>query len=691
MGNSNTKTLSFFSAFRFSVFVILASGLAAAADLSLQKSIVVVDVAEPSYVHYTIHELRDQLKAITGAAPVLSYDLNEAEQTANELIVVGRSMAGRLAQQEQGIPAITDQQPGAQGFILKSLRLAGNKRAILAAGSDAHGTNYGVMELRQLLTESVSGLTVSDQLDQRETPRFKVRGLYLHQHWRYNWPYAAWRWSVEDWKHALDIAAYMRVNLVMFWPHMDMLAPPLSIPERDYLADFREVVDYAHRKRGLEVWMVETPNGVLDEPEVKRLPLDRRDFYAYEYRDGKSKDGHSYPPGSGLKNPGDPKGYAALMANREALYRNVPNADGYGFIDADTGGWPGSPSSAFVDMYVGNRKLLDRYHEHPERAKLLYWIGSGWGTGTVEENIQNTVTDLNKRVHGPWELLFYPQYLKTIEKLHFLDRAILFPYGQVEGEPSLPLTSINFQELANTVKTAAAEKDLLGIMANVQTLLVQLPNIHYLVSAAWSGKPPEDSDAAALHSLAKLLFPQNADVLAEGWLQLTASNADGPLAAVQKIEGVLNQHEIGRLGTLGESIFPEPGQVLQDLVAILKIHASAERAREKVAAGAPSSEVEQAFAAYFDEMLAWQKQCDFFGTYAVNKQVIFDNFIYGRDAETVKAAWKQYASGRATQKTESEIVSMLSGKGYTGWIVTSVTGQVFGTYEMKGEANMELR
>ena len=88
---------------------------------------------------------------------------------------------------------------------------------------------------------------------------------------------------------------------------------------------------------------------------------------------------------------------------------------------------------------MGDRKLLDRYHEHPAEAKLFYWIGSTWGTGTVDENLRNTLKDFGKRVKDPWELL-YPQYLNTVRELNYLDRAIIFPYGQVEGEPSLPLT-----------------------------------------------------------------------------------------------------------------------------------------------------------------------------------------------------------------------------------------------------------
>src|SRR5207244_1713671 len=142
-----------------------------------------------------------------------------------------------------------------------------------------------------------------------------------------------------------------------------------------------------------------------DDPEAKRLPLDRRDFYAYEHREGKSKDGRSYPPGSGLKNPGDPKDFAVLMANREALYRNVPNADGYGFIDADTGGWPGSPSSALADIFVGNRKLLDKFHEHPGEATLFLWLHDGWGTGTREQNWQDDIRGLTGRVREPRSIL----------------------------------------------------------------------------------------------------------------------------------------------------------------------------------------------------------------------------------------------------------------------------------------------
>jgi len=149
-------------------------------------------------------------------------------------------------------PVVTDDEPGPQGFLLRVVDLTDGARAILAAGSDSLGTSYAVMQLRQLLTESSSGLAVPPALNVREKPRYPKRGLYLHQHWRYNHPYATWSWPVEDWKRAIDMLASMRFNLLLIWPHMDMIAPPLSVPEIEHLADLRSVIDYAQRKRGIQ-------------------------------------------------------------------------------------------------------------------------------------------------------------------------------------------------------------------------------------------------------------------------------------------------------------------------------------------------------------------------------------------------------------------------------------------------------
>jgi hypothetical protein len=309
----------------------------------------------------------------------------------------------------------------------------------------------------------------------------------------------------------------------------------------------------------------------------------------------------------------------------------------------------------------------------------------------VEENFRNTLQDFAKRVNEPWELLFYPQYLKTVKECNYLDRAIIFPYGGVEGEPSFPLTSINFQGLRPMLETAGEAKGLLGVMANVQTFLVQLPNIFYVADSTWGGGAEDANDAAVLRSLAKLLFPQKAEALVEGWMQLKAPGSAAATMAAQRIEKLLSTGQMGRLGTIGGYIFPQPTQLPGDLVVMLRIHVAAERIHEQVAAGASERDVTQAWVSYFQEMLNWQRKCGFFGTYAVNKQVIYDAFLHGPDSRTVKAAWELYTNGRPDQqKLQSTIVGLLSTKGYTDWIVKSITGQVFGSYTVKGENNMDI-
>jgi len=548
-----------------------------------------MDVGEPSYVHYVVSELRQQIKTSTGTAPILSYDLNEALHLGGTLVVVGRAMTGQLAQENSGAPQITSQDPGEQGFILKALHLAGNKDVVVAAGSDSAGTNYAVMQLRQILTESASGLAIPENLDLKEKPKFKERGLYLHQHWRYNYPWATWNWSVEDWKRALDMAAYLRVNLVMLWPHMDMLAPPLSVPEKDYLADLREVIDYAHRKRGIKIWMVEGPNVLLDSPEVKRLPVERRDYYAY-----------ANMAGGGLKNPADPNQVAALMANREALYRAVPNADGYSLIDSDPGGWLGSPANELVDLFVGNRKLLDQYHERPRDASLVYWLLASWGTRTAEENWRDAMRDMEQRVTDPRDyLVIWAPQLRLAKELGILGKTLFFPYGIIEGEPTFPLTNINFKGIRKSLEFTGGYTGLEGTMANSQTFFMQFPNLYYFTHFGWTDNADKASDLEVLRALGKLVFPERADLLAEAWAQLEAPGSRPALVAAGRIEDLVKSGHTGRAGTVGSYVFPEPTQVLSDLVTMLRIHASAERVREQVAVSRPQGRWRRRWKAIF--------------------------------------------------------------------------------------------
>jgi hypothetical protein len=138
----------------------------------------------------------------------------------------------------------------------------------------------------------------------------------------------------------------------------------------------------------------------------------------------------------------------------------------------------------------------------------------------------------------------------------------------------------------------------------------------------------------------------------------------------------------GRVGTVGSYVFPEPTQVLVDLVTMLRVHASAELVREQVAASRPEAEVVGALEGYLREMLDWQKKNGFFGAYGVGKRVVYDNFVHGPDAQVVRAAIEKFASEqRRREQLESTIVNQLSGYGYNEGILKAFAGQLFGTYK----------
>jgi hypothetical protein len=133
---------------------------------------------------------------------------------------------------------------------------------------------------------------------------------------------------------------------------------------------------------------------------------------------------------------------------------------------------------------------------------------------------------------------------------------------------------------------------------------------------------------------------------------------------------------------VGHFVFPEPALVLRDLATMLRTHAAAERTQELVAAVKPEREVVEAMVGYFKEMLDWQKRNGFFGAYGVNKKVVFDNFIHGPDAETVRAAWKRYTQGRGhPTELQTRIVTRLTSLGYVEPVVSSLPGQLFGTHK----------
>src|SRR5262249_20927101 len=116
-----------------------------AAELSLSRAAVLVDASEASLVRHTVGELRRQLQGPSGSMPALLYRMEDTADSS-PLVIVGRAMTAHFATTNPNAPSITDIEPGQQGFVLKHVYLNKVKRAIFAAGSDAVGTNYALMQ-----------------------------------------------------------------------------------------------------------------------------------------------------------------------------------------------------------------------------------------------------------------------------------------------------------------------------------------------------------------------------------------------------------------------------------------------------------------------------------------------------------------------------------------------------------------
>lgn len=651
-------------------------------SLSLDNSLIIVDANEASYVHHTIGELQQQIKAINGIEPFLSYQLEDALNTGtlreygytlkpDTLVIVGRKMTEQLDDKDRLVPVIDDEDPGEQGFVLKTVKLSRDKPAVIVAGSDSMGTNYGLMLLRQLLIESASGLELSDNLDHKESPYYKTRGLYIHQHWKYHYPYATWSWGVEDWKRAIDIAAYCRVNLIMIWPHVDTLAPPLNNAEIDYLQDLRVIIDYAHRKRGIRIYAVEPPNVVIDDKSAKALPMARRHYYEYVT--------HGKPS---IKNPNDQKDYKVLMANRKVFYEYVPNLDGVVFIDGDPGGWPDSSSQEFVDIFKANRTLLDKYATGPGKPILSYWIWFSWGKGSRDDNRAKTLELMNSQLEEPWELLFCqtPQYdpncYKLIRDNGFGIRAVFFPYGQVEDDGVLSLTQINYESIARHIDSVEDLDNLKGTMGNVLSILVQLPNIYYFTNYSW-GDLKQLNEVDALRELARRIFPEHTDILAGAWSQLNDLDSKSAFDHARKIEQICQSNDFGRVGTIGQYVFPEPQIILRDMAVMLRIYGKACRVYE-ISKGSDSSPMKDAMIDFYSELLDWRKRNGYFGTYFDNNVIHLPRFLHAHPKNIMTLAWEAYLEKQLeTDKLKNEVVQSLIDKGYTEWIVHSVTDSLW--------------
>jgi hypothetical protein len=614
------------------------SGSAGKPDLRLT---IVLAEQEPRYVQRAAQDVSSEWEARFRQTTKVETSLEKALQMGGQLVV-----AGELGKQFLGSPSSRDQSVadlGDEGYIIKSADIS-SRKGVVVVGQHPRGTNYGLLDLAsRLAAMPENGLSA---FNVREKPRYPLRGMYAHQHWQYKYPYALRSWKLEDWKRYIDILAQFRVNLFQIWTMVGIIPDPPSPEDWEYLKKYDEIIRYAREERGMvQVWPGECANNIATS--AHHMPIENREYFVVEE----------------LRDPGEPKQFREIMANRANMYEATPRGDGYWIIDADPGKWVGSPPSEFVDLFIGNRKLIEQYNKKPEQTKLIYWMWWGWGVefaARSEKNIREAVKDLEQRLKGPfWNTVSNETHLKIASDFNRIDRSVYFPYGAIEGEPSFPLTKISFDLIKERFRLIAGYPEIAGVMGNAQTPLVQFPNIHFFSALCWNPENANRPAKEALLDLSRRIYPDSAEMIAEGWYQLSLNEPASCRSSAEALERQLAQKRLGRPGVVGKYLFPNGETLIQDLIPTLRMHAFALDALRQLGNAPPEpSSLAEAISGYLSQGAILQQNNGFHVAPKRDGSDWLPNFAWylsGPDYDAIRKTWNE--STALSTDTRNRIVA----------------------------------
>ena len=557
-------------------------------QVSLDRCRIVMDAGQPTFVRYAIDELAGYLRYVTEGpnAEVVVGAVPAGGMSA--VIAIGPKVAGEVlgaAVQTEGL--------GEEGYVLKSGRVGG-KTFIAVAGAGARGTMAGVYGLMKLVRTEGGAPFIPGPLDRRSKPAFATRGMHFNG-WPFKYPYSFRRWQEADWQRYLDILAYQGVNLFYLWPFMEIMPVPLSAEDQAYLEECRRLIDYAHEKHGMEVWIMQCTNRVAKDrcgvADPKARPYWR-------------------PTQEDLR-PGDPKSFEAIMASREVLYRMLSNVDGVCNIDSDPGWCSDCPLDDYVNVLKGCRSLLDRYNVHGKQAKLMSWMWAGWGQKAEKffdtADQERTVGLMKRTLTGDWGLVAGRfDFLPICRRAGMMDRTVLLPYGMIENEPSYPWTNVGLEGIGKSwEQELPANPDLTGVIGNVQTPLLQLPHVYYLTSLLWNTDYRKTSEKDALLQLGTDLYPEHAQLMANSYLGLKESDPGRVAFWANRLEELSRNNQLGRLGIIGRKLFPDSSSVARGLAMQLHLHEAQERLMQTLTATTPQADRFRLVRDCIDAYLAW--------------------------------------------------------------------------------------
>lgn len=459
------------------------------------------------------------------------------------------------------------------------------------------------------ITALVSLLAANVAQSQAAPPSGKMLGMYVHQHWAYNHPYAARTWTLDDWRGYLDGIRQLGYNMVLIWPMLETMPDPLTPSDRANIEKIAAVIDIAHRDFGLKVNIVLCPNVSAKNAEAARYTFQERPFFHTDDR----------------VDPADPVEFGKLMAWREKLFRPLAAADGLFVIDSDPGGYPHSTNLDFVYLLGAHRRMLDRLRPGIE---VVYWAHFGWESygrfyatgelfdsagkvlrGPPQEPREAVVLLARQPRAEPWGVANSGFADDFLEPIGMSGRVLKFPYGAIEAEPSYPFTIYgNAPRVSSGGKQLESAYDAgrngaaRGVLGNSQTHCVQLPNLFAFARGA-RGLSAEKGDYVVF---ANDLIPGHGELIVEAWESLQGDTASRMEEAAARLEA-LNSRAL-RVGPLRGLLLGSAERFVDDLVKQLHVKSSLHRFRSAVLSRpADQALVTRSLAAFARAVAVWQR------------------------------------------------------------------------------------
>src|SRR4051812_48902772 len=107
----------------------------------------------------------------------------------------------------------------------------------------------------------------------------RMIGLYIHQHWPYNQPYAARTWTVADWRGWAGGLKQLGYNAFLIWPLLEIIPEPVTSSDRAYLVRLGKVIDMLHREFEMRAYIVLCPNIRSNNAEASKATYEKRHYY----------------------------------------------------------------------------------------------------------------------------------------------------------------------------------------------------------------------------------------------------------------------------------------------------------------------------------------------------------------------------------------------------------------------------